>query len=179
MECQNQDKDVAIACTGVTGQPLLQISITCRDRGDACRYAYELRIPYRLRKAIVTFSYSDSESPTCSHCGYFTRDTTQDVPKLNCPVCGREVLDVTSSVLRMSISAVLIALIPESVALECCVVPFGEDSTGLVVLTDLRQTIDTNKIEKLRFILNRRITCLHADRAAIMRAIERDYSKSR
>jgi hypothetical protein len=104
---------------------------------------------YRPRSAIVTISYFDSESPTCSHCGYFTRETTQDIPKVYCPVCGREVLDVTSSALRMSISAVLIALIPESVALECCVVPFGEDSTGLVVLTDLRQTIDINKIEKL------------------------------
>ncbi len=96
-------------------------------------------------KAIVTFWYFDSESPTCSHCGYFTRETTQDAPKAYCAVCGREVLDVTSS----------------------------------VVLTDLRQTINADKIEKLRFILNRRITSLHADREAIMQAIDRDYSKRR
>ena len=141
------------------------------------RIAYELKFRYCRSLAIMTFSFFESETPNCSHCSYFSLETKQDVPKANCPVCGREVLDVTSSVLRISTSAALLALIPESVARECGVVPFGEDATGLILLTDLRQTAGTDNIEKLRFILNQRVTFLHADREAIMRAIERDYGK--
>ena len=126
----------------------------------------------------MTPSFSEREGPNCSQCGYFSHETTQDDPKAQCPLCGREVVDVTSSVLRISTSSSLLALIPESVARECGVVPFGEDTTGLILLTDLRQTAGTDNIEKLRFILNRRITFLHADGEAIMRAIERDYNKS-
>ena len=43
------------------------------------------------------------------------------------------------------------------------------------MLIDLTITTDTDTVDKLRFILNRRITCLHADAIAIQRAIERDY----
>ncbi|GAB5403955.1 MAG: hypothetical protein Aurels2KO_21860 [Aureliella sp.] len=94
---------------------------------------------------------------------------------MQCPECGREVLDVTESLSRISIPSAVLESIPESVARECCIVPFNDDHAGLVVLTDLTQTNDTETIDKLQFILNRRITCLHADANAIRRAIEHDY----
>ena len=58
---------------------------------------------------------------------------------------------------------------------QCCIIRFDDNLAGLVVLIDLTKTTDTDTIDKLRFILNRRITCLHADAIAIIRAIERDY----
>ena len=123
----------------------------------------------------MTSTPFDDESPICSRCGYFTHETTRNVPKVHCPECGREVLDVTDSLSRISIPSTVLESIPESVARECCIVPFNDDLAGLVVLIDLTRTTDTDTVDKLRFILNRRITCLHADANAIQRAIERDY----
>jgi predicted RNA-binding Zn-ribbon protein involved in translation (DUF1610 family) len=123
----------------------------------------------------MTSASFEDESPTCSRCGYFTHETTRTVPKVQCPECGREVLDVTDSLSRISIPSTVLGSIPESVARECCIVPFNDDHGGLVVLIDLTKTSDTETVDKLRFILNRRITCLHADATAIQRAIERDY----
>ncbi len=102
-------------------------------------------------------------------------ETTRNVPKVACPECGREVLDVTDSLSRISIPSAVLESIPESVARECCIVPFNDNYAGLVVLIDLTQTNDTDTIEKLRFVLNRHIACLHADANAIRRAIDRDY----
>lgn len=60
-------------------------------------------------------------------------------------------------------------------AVDCRVVPFSKSLSGLVVAADLRTTINTDNIERIRFVLNRPITCLHANEEAIFKAIERDY----
>lgn len=117
----------------------------------------------------------DYESDCCPGCGCFTYETTQSVPKVICQICGRDVLDVTLSLNRLSIPSKLLALLPESLALECRVVPFSEGVSGLVVVADLKSTYNADSIEKLRFVLNRPITCLHADEEVILKAIERDY----
>jgi hypothetical protein len=46
--------------------------------------------------------YFDHESEHCPGCGYFTYETTQCVPKVLCEICEREVLDITSSLERLS-----------------------------------------------------------------------------
>ncbi|MCU0719009.1 MAG: hypothetical protein MUC83_04840, partial [Pirellula sp.] len=59
--------------------------------------------------------------------------------------------------------------------------------SGLVVVADLKSNVADLKttfnednfypdnIEKLRFVLNRPITCLHADEEVILKVIERGY----
>ncbi len=120
-------------------------------------------------------AWFDDESRSCSRCGYFTHETTRDIPKVQCPECGREVLDVTDMLSRISIPPAVLAAIPESIADECCIIPCDNDHARLVVLVDLTQTNDTETFAKLLFVLNRRITCLHADADVIRRAIERNY----
>lgn len=127
----------------------------------------------------MTSTPFDDESPNCSRCGYFTHESTRNVPKVNCPVCGREVIDVTDSLSRISIPTAVLELIPESVVRECCIVPFDDDDLGLVVLVDLTQTNDTHILDKLRFILNRPIKCFHANEIVIRRAIDRDYGSGK
>jgi hypothetical protein len=127
----------------------------------------------------MTSTPVDDESPNCSRCGYFTYESTRNVRKVHCPECGREVVDVTDSLSRISIPTALLELIPESVALECCIVPFSVDRMGLVVVIDLTKTNPTDTLEKLRFILNRPVTCLHGDEIVIRRTIDRDYSRGK
>jgi hypothetical protein len=119
--------------------------------------------------------YFDHESEHCPGCGYFTYETKQCVPKVHCEICGREVLDITSSLERLAIPPDLLALIPKSLAVDCRVVPFSEGLSWLVVAADLRTSINTGNIETIRFVLNRPITCLHANEEDIFKAIERDY----
>jgi hypothetical protein len=69
----------------------------------------------------------------------------------------------------------LIKNLSSAQAVDCRVVPFSKSLSGLVVAADLRTTINTDNIERIRFVLNRPITCLHANEEAIFKAIERDY----
>ncbi len=70
----------------------------------------------------------------------------------------------------------VIELVPESVARENTVIPFSEDESGTlrVLVSD---PFDMNTIEKLRFILNRKIETALAPKSAIIGAINQYYGQ--
>jgi type IV pilus assembly protein PilB len=69
----------------------------------------------------------------------------------------------------------VIQLVPESVAREQSVIPIAEDGDALKVLISDPMAFET--IEKLRFILNRRIETALAPRQSIQEAINRYYGQ--
>lgn len=69
----------------------------------------------------------------------------------------------------------IIQLVPESVARENNVIPYMEDGDALVVL--VHDPFDLETIEKLRFILNRRIETALAPKETINDAINRYYGQ--
>ena len=113
----------------------------------------------------------------CPQCGYFAAATNDRLPAMQCPLCERKIADATGGLSRIGITPRIIELIPESVARENYVVPYDEVDGVLIVLSDIRQLcLDT--AEKLRFILNRKITCVHASAESIRAAIDRHYGPS-
>ncbi|MGN6133056.1 MAG: GspE/PulE family protein, partial [Aureliella sp.] len=69
----------------------------------------------------------------------------------------------------------IIQLVPESVARENTIIPYQEDGDSLIVLVS--DPFDLETIEKLRFILNRRIETALAPRETINDAINRYYGQ--
>ncbi len=69
----------------------------------------------------------------------------------------------------------IIQLVPESVARENNVIPYMEDGDALIVL--VHDPFDLETIEKLRFILNRRIETALAPKETINDAINRYYGQ--
>jgi len=69
----------------------------------------------------------------------------------------------------------VIQLVPESVARENTIIPYQEDGDSLIVLVS--DPFDLETIEKLRFILNRRIETALAPRETINDAINRYYGQ--
>jgi type IV pilus assembly protein PilB len=69
----------------------------------------------------------------------------------------------------------VIQLVPESVARENGIIPYQEDGDSLIVLVS--DPFDLETIEKLRFILNRRIDTALAPRETIFEAINRYYGQ--
>ena len=69
----------------------------------------------------------------------------------------------------------VIELVPESVARENSILPMSEEDGALRVLVSDPNDLDT--IEKLRFILNRKVDIALAPREAIMEAINRYYGQ--
>ncbi|MFO1065353.1 MAG: GspE/PulE family protein [Pirellulales bacterium] len=69
----------------------------------------------------------------------------------------------------------IIQLVPESVARENSIIPYQEDGDALVVLVS--DPFDLETIEKLRFILNRRIETALSPRETIFEAINRYYGQ--
>jgi len=69
----------------------------------------------------------------------------------------------------------VVELVPESVARECCVLPLSSDEDSLTVLISDPNDVET--LDKLRFILDRRITTALASRESISEAINRYYGQ--
>ena len=76
---------------------------------------------------------------------------------------------------EVSIPEKIIELVPESVARENRILPMAEDDDALVVL--MSDPLDIETIEKLRFILNRRVDVALAPDEAIQEAINRYYGQ--
>lgn len=74
-----------------------------------------------------------------------------------------------------SVSDDVIELVPESVARENNVLPFSDEDGALRVLVS--DPFDLETVEKLRFILNRKIETALAPKAAITAAINRYYGQ--
>jgi type IV pilus assembly protein PilB len=69
----------------------------------------------------------------------------------------------------------VIQLVPESVARENSVIPYKDEDDALHVL--ISDPFDLETIEKLRFILNRKVETALAPRSAIQEAINRYYGQ--
>ncbi|MBB74839.1 MAG: pilus assembly protein PilB [Planctomycetaceae bacterium] len=74
---------------------------------------------------------------------------------------------------EITIPEQIIELIPESVARENVILPLGEEGDGLKVI--VWDPFDIETIEKLRFILNRRVETALAPRESILESINRYY----
>jgi type IV pilus assembly protein PilB len=70
----------------------------------------------------------------------------------------------------------IVELVPESVARENCVIPLAEDDSGLRVL--ISDPYDVETLDKLRFILDRKISIALAPRESILEAINKYYGQS-
>lgn len=75
----------------------------------------------------------------------------------------------------VAIPPAVVELVPESVARENAVIPLAEDDGVLRVLVSDPQDFDT--IDKLQFILNRKIEIALATRESILEAINRNYGQ--
>ena len=76
---------------------------------------------------------------------------------------------------KAQINEGVIELVPESVARENNVLPFSEEDGALRIL--IADPFDIETIEKLRFILNRKIETALAPKGAILGAINRYYGQ--
>lgn len=76
---------------------------------------------------------------------------------------------------NVAIPPSVVELVPESVARENAVIPLSEDDGSLKVLVSDPQDFDT--IDKLQFILNRKIDIALATRESILEAINRNYGQ--
>jgi type IV pilus assembly protein PilB len=76
---------------------------------------------------------------------------------------------------EVSIPEHIIELVPESVARENAILPYMEEDDGLVVI--MSDPLDIETVEKLRFILNRKVDIALAPREHILEAINRYYGQ--
>jgi type IV pilus assembly protein PilB len=95
----------------------------------------------------------------------------EDVMRAVAQEHGRDYVDLT----EVSIPEAIIELVPESVARENAILPLAEEEDALKVIVSDPFDIDT--VEKLRFILNRRIEIALAPREKILEAINKYYSQ--
>ncbi len=95
----------------------------------------------------------------------------EDVMRAVAQEHGRDYVDLT----EVAIPEPIIELVPESVARENVILPLAEDEDALKVIVSDPYDIDT--VEKLRFILNRRIEIALAPREKILEAINKYYSQ--
>jgi len=95
----------------------------------------------------------------------------EDVMRAVAQEHGREYIDLT----EVTIPETIIELVPESVARENSILPLTEEDDALKVIVSDPYDIDT--VEKLRFILNRRIEIALAPRDKIQEAINKYYSQ--
>jgi type IV pilus assembly protein PilB len=102
------------------------------------------------------------------HLGYAT---AEEVVQAMAKQHGMRFVDLSA----IKIPESVVELVPEAVARENSVLPLSlEDDTLTVVLSD---PFDLETIEKLRFILNRRIETVLAPKEAIQAAINRHYGQ--
>jgi type IV pilus assembly protein PilB len=97
--------------------------------------------------------------------------TGEDVMRAVAQEHGRDYVDLG----EVTIPEHIIELVPESVARENAILPLTEDDDALKVIVSDPYDIDT--IEKLRFILNRKIEIALAPREKILEAINKYYSQ--
>ncbi len=76
---------------------------------------------------------------------------------------------------EISIPDHVVELVPESVARENNVLPMAEEDDALIVI--MNDPLDIETVEKLRFILNRRVEMALAPRESIVEAINRYYGQ--
>jgi len=89
------------------------------------------------------------------------------------PEAPPELVDVSA----IEIDARILGLVPESVARDNCVLPIDVDLTSITVVIPLDQWPCEMLLEKLEFILGRRIVAKLASRESILNAIDSFYTE--
>ncbi len=97
--------------------------------------------------------------------------TGEDVMRAVAQEHGRDYIDLS----EVTIPEHIIELVPESVARENAILPLMESENGLKVIVSDPYDFDT--VEKLQFILNRKIEIALAPREKILEAINKYYSQ--
>lgn len=116
-----------------------------------------------------------SNDATCPHCGclLWFLPSSDAVEKVVVPVYSemQSAAYTQPSALpdRYEIPPHVLECIPESVVRENLVIPLAEKSDRLMVA--FSDPLDCEKFDKLRFILNRKISVVHAEQAWIKRKI--------
>ncbi len=98
--------------------------------------------------------------------------TGEEVARAMAEQHGLDYVDLTEVVIPPTV----IELVPESVARENAIIPLSEEDGSLKIIASDPDDYDT--IEKLRFILNRRIETALAPRDRIPEAINRHYGQT-
>lgn len=125
--------------------------------------------PEQLAEAQQMASEHDKDIGQCLiHLEYATGE---DVVRALAEFHGMRFIDLTGITIPESI----IELVPEAVARENSVIPIGDEDNVLTVAVS--DPFDLETIEKLRFILNRRIETVLAPEEAIQGAINRQYGQ--
>lgn len=98
--------------------------------------------------------------------------TGEEVARALAEQHGLDYVDLSEVVIPQTV----VELVPESVARENVILPLAEEDGALKVISSDPDDYDT--LDKLRFILNRRIETAVAPREAILEAINRHYGQS-
>lgn len=97
--------------------------------------------------------------------------SSEDVMRALAQSHGYEFVDLN----EVAIPPAVVELVPESVARENAVIPMAEDEGALRVL--ISDPLDFATVDKLQFILNRKIDVALATRESILEAINRNYGQ--
>jgi type IV pilus assembly protein PilB len=147
-------KGLAVARKGDFTEILLRRRIISQDQLNEARQVSKDQNS-SLAECIIKLGYASGE----------------DVMRAVAQEHGRDYVDLT----EVSIPEAVIELVPESVARENVILPLAEEEDALKVIVSDPYDIDT--VEKLRFILNRRIEIALAPREKILEAINKYYSQ--
>jgi type IV pilus assembly protein PilB len=143
-----------VARKGDFTEILLRRRVISQDQLNEARQVSEQQ-KTNLAECIIKLGYASGE----------------DVMRAVAQEHGRDFVDLT----EVTIPEAMIELVPESVARENAILPLAEDEDALKVIVSDPYDIDT--VEKLRFILNRRIEIALAPRDKILEAINKYYSQ--
>ncbi len=136
------------------GDYLVRANIVSNDQlAEARGMATKNRL--KINDALVQLGYASSEAISRAMAKQF----------------GYEFFDLKDVAIPPSV----VELVPESVARENAVIPLAEEDGSLRVLVSDPQDFDT--IDKLQFILNRKIDIAIATRESILEAINRNYGQ--
>ena len=97
--------------------------------------------------------------------------TAEDVMRALSQLHGYKFVDLS----EVAIPPAVVELVPESVARENAVIPLAEEGDALTVLTSNPNDFET--VDKLQFILNRKIDIALATKESIREAINRNYGQ--
>ena len=134
------------------------------------------RCPLCQQEVVIEPSPQTSDAP-CPHCGcllWFSQNDCDVGNSVSVPY--RLQTDVSHSAIMpddFEIPDFVADLVPASVARENIVVPLSEQRDRLVVASS--DHLDLEKCDRLRFILNRRISFIYVSRTWIERKIEECY----
>ena len=149
-----EERELGVARKGDFTEILLRRRIISQDQLNEARQVSKDQ-NQSLAQVIVKLGYASGD----------------DVMRAVAQEHGRDYVDLT----EVTIPEPIIELVPESVARENVILPLAEEEDALKVIVSDPYDIDT--VEKLRFILNRRIEIALAPREKILEAINKYYSQ--